>query len=95
MNSIWEGTTNILSLDVLRAIHKSSGSALVHYREDVKRRLNSARESEDLVLASEKVEKSLDDVLTMASSIDPEMLQMAARDLAYSLSRIFMGTCCS
>jgi len=32
---IWEGTTNVLSLDVLRAVDKSNGGVLVSFSKEV------------------------------------------------------------
>jgi len=32
---IWEGTTNVLSLDVLRAVDKSNGGVLVAFSKEV------------------------------------------------------------
>jgi hypothetical protein len=39
---IWEGTTNILSLDVLRAIGKSKGETLLAFERNLKNRLKQA-----------------------------------------------------
>ncbi|CAG2215212.1 Acyl-CoA dehydrogenase family member 11 [Mytilus edulis] len=38
--TIWEGTTNILSLDVLRCISKSNGQALISLQNDVDNKLS-------------------------------------------------------
>uniref|UniRef100_A0A0B6ZTS2 Acyl-CoA dehydrogenase 11-like C-terminal domain-containing protein n=1 Tax=Arion vulgaris TaxID=1028688 RepID=A0A0B6ZTS2_9EUPU len=91
VNAIWEGTTNILSLDVLRAVNKSSRSVLGHFRSDVLTRIHTAREFPNLQEASSKVEKALREVLQAAVKLPPDCVEMAAREFAYSLSRIYIG----
>jgi hypothetical protein len=33
VNTIWEGTTNVLGLDVLRVLKETKGEALLHFKE--------------------------------------------------------------
>lgn len=33
VNTIWEGTTNVLGLDVLRVLNETKGQALLHFKE--------------------------------------------------------------
>ena len=40
--TIWEGTTNVLSLDVLRALVKSQGTVLQAFINEVNARLDAA-----------------------------------------------------
>ncbi|XP_012946238.1 acyl-CoA dehydrogenase family member 11 [Aplysia californica] len=91
VTAIWEGTTNILSLDVLRAIQKSSGSVLLHFRDEVTARLLPAKEVGDLEQSACRVEVAMGQVLGAAAQMSPDQLQMAARQFAYSLARIYMG----
>lgn len=91
VNAIWEGTTNILSLDVLRAINKSAGSVLNHFRNSVLACISSAKECQDLQVPACRVEKSLQDVLQFATKLPQNCVEMAAREFAYSLARIYMG----
>ncbi|GAA6084574.1 acyl-CoA dehydrogenase family member 11-like isoform X1 [Tachysurus ichikawai] len=90
--SIWEGTTNVLSLDVLRSISKSSGHVLQAYFSDVEERLRVAGPT--LLPAVQSLSSSLSGLaqfIQTAESRPPESLQLAARDLAYSIARIYMG----
>jgi len=89
--SIWEGTTNILSLDVLRAVSKSKGSVLVHFKNQVHHHLSGAHELSELASSAAKVVSSLDQTLALATKMTPDHLMMASRDLSYSLARIYMG----
>lgn len=91
VNAIWEGTTNILSLDVLRAITKSSGTVLKCYHEDVTRRIQAGRSNAELQEAVTAVQQSVNNVLGLASKLSPDLVEMAARDFAFSLARIYMG----
>ena len=88
--TIWEGTTNILSLDVLRAIAKSEGKALQSFHEDVEAKLASTADRGDLKTATGKVRQASGAILQFAGE-NTSCLEFAARDFAYSLSRTYMG----
>uniref|UniRef100_A0AAY5EBX2 Acyl-CoA dehydrogenase/oxidase C-terminal domain-containing protein n=1 Tax=Electrophorus electricus TaxID=8005 RepID=A0AAY5EBX2_ELEEL len=90
--SIWEGTTNVLSLDVLRSISKSSGLVLEAFFSDVKDRLHVASPALGPVVSRVGASlSSLAQFIQTAASRPPASLELAARDLAYSLARIYMG----
>jgi len=91
---IWEGTTNILSLDVLRSVAKSNGETLRAFSSHVKKRLSHALVSNHEMLKHEasKVNSALDQLMQVASSVDPSVLQVGARDFAFSLARIFIAS---
>lgn len=89
---IWEGTTNVLSLDVLRAIEKES--ALVPFLTDLRTRLGMIRQGE-LLASAHRVKQALAKIeafVPEALSAGPEYLQAGARGLAFSLARTFGGT---
>uniref|UniRef100_A0A673HRU8 Acyl-CoA dehydrogenase family member 11-like n=1 Tax=Sinocyclocheilus rhinocerous TaxID=307959 RepID=A0A673HRU8_9TELE len=78
--SIWEGTTNVLSLDVLRSIAKSSGSVLQAFFTDL------------LVCVCVCLQERLLARFAQTAAARPAgTLELSARDLAYSLARIYMG----
>uniref|UniRef100_A0A8C2H3P4 Acyl-CoA dehydrogenase family member 11-like n=1 Tax=Cyprinus carpio TaxID=7962 RepID=A0A8C2H3P4_CYPCA len=90
--SIWEGTTNVLSLDVLRSIAKSSGSVLQAFFTD--ERLQVAEASAALRPAVTSLHTSLSALKRFAQTAAARptgTLEQSARDLAYSLARIYMG----
>uniref|UniRef100_A0A8C1UZ32 Uncharacterized protein n=1 Tax=Cyprinus carpio TaxID=7962 RepID=A0A8C1UZ32_CYPCA len=92
--SIWEGTTNVLSLDVLRSIAKSSGSVLQAFFTDVTERLQVAEASAALRPAVTSLHTSLSALKRFAQTAAARptgALEQSARDLAYSLARIYMG----
>ncbi|KAJ8005680.1 hypothetical protein DPEC_G00120440 [Dallia pectoralis] len=91
--SIWEGTTNVLSMGVLRCIARTSGLILQSYfthtqsliATDILPSLSGAVRSVDSALCG------LKEFLQDAAVKPPGYLELAARDLAYSLARIYMG----
>ncbi|XP_033109420.1 acyl-CoA dehydrogenase family member 11-like isoform X2 [Anneissia japonica] len=95
--SIWEGTTNILSLDVLRAITKSNGQVLLSFFEDIECKLKNITLSQnnDLKNSALNVTKSLKDIknfVEMSYHQSSSYMEAAARDFAFSLARIYMAT---
>ncbi|XP_014786027.1 acyl-CoA dehydrogenase family member 11 [Octopus bimaculoides] len=86
---IWEGTTNILSLDVLRALH-SSKEILESFGNNVRMLVSSASQHELLNTASCNVVKAMDETMQMMIS-NKDVLASAARDLAFSFARIYIS----
>ncbi|XP_003745691.1 acyl-CoA dehydrogenase family member 11-like [Galendromus occidentalis] len=89
---IWEGTTNILSLDVLRALHKSQGEALRAFAHSVAESLSGAElhSDENLRKSALTVQKAVEDIVDFATN-NQDIIQLAARDLAYSIARTYIG----
>lgn len=89
--SIWEGTTNILSLDALRAIHKEN--AAVAFLEDVQQRLHQIK-LQDLIQSKVKVQNVAQKLQNYIHSpqINDEEQQTGARQLAYSLTQTFAAS---
>jgi len=89
---IWEGTTNVLSLDVLRAIQKSNGGVLVSFNKEVTRRLAQIKliPAEELHESVNRVYQALERTMQFAQQ-HSDKLEVAAREFAFSLSRIYMG----
>jgi len=85
--SIWEGTTNILSLDALRAMERSD--ALPEWASDVRRRLSGIK----LATLSSCTEQTLNAVQSIeqyaarAASAGNEFQQAGARGFAFSIAR--------
>ncbi|XP_030592872.1 acyl-CoA dehydrogenase family member 11 [Archocentrus centrarchus] len=92
--SIWEGTTNVLSLDVLRCVARSSGMVLHAYFDQAKSLLAGASSVSALAPAVKTVVDALSELeefVQIAATRAPSYLELAARDLAYSLARIYTG----
>eukprot|EP00731_Ephydatia_muelleri_P022899 Em0015g482a len=97
---IWEGTTNILSLDVLRVLQKSnlevSLGALKSFVSLVKSRISNTRQLErkDLLPSAVALGGKVDRVVSFVSDTHPQLgsvMESAARDFSYSLAHIFIG----
>ena len=88
LGSIWEGTTNIVALDVLRAaLREGAGEALL---EDLTERL-SRLQAEPVRRAAESVRASLDRVrseLVRLPDLDPEDREVRAVDFAGRLATL-------
>lgn len=85
--SIWEGTTNVLSLDMLRAIEKEG--AFKPFVEGILRRLADAK-NPALATEAALVKQScgeLQKFLQVAVGEGPDFVQATARKFAYSLAR--------
>lgn len=85
--SIWEGTTNVLSLDVLRAIEKTD--ALGAFLRDGRRRLDALR-VDALASGVSRIEAALgfiEHFAARAAAEGREFAEMHARAFAFALAR--------
>ncbi|XP_066056054.1 acyl-CoA dehydrogenase family member 11-like isoform X2 [Chamaea fasciata] len=92
--SIWEGTTNILSLDVLRSLAKSQGQVMAVFLSTVQKKLELASGTEELSPAVQRTREaigSLRQFMADAGSEQALTMELAARDFSYSLARIYTG----
>jgi hypothetical protein len=88
--SIWEGTTNILSLDALRAMERSD--ALAEWTSDVKQRVEGVTEAlsscvERTLKAVERIQRYAARAATEAT----EFQQAGARGFAFAVARTEAG----
>ncbi|NWI51021.1 ACD11 dehydrogenase, partial [Calyptomena viridis] len=92
--SIWEGTTNVLSLDVLRSLAKSQGQVMAVFLSSVQKKLELASGTTELAPAVQRMREavgSLTQFMEAAGSEPTVTMELAARDFSYSLARIYMG----
>jgi alkylation response protein AidB-like acyl-CoA dehydrogenase len=83
---IWEGTTNVLSLDVWRAIERSS--ALEAWLEDVRQRLAAAM-SDALRSAASRVSEAADRIERYVEEArGSDQREAGARRLAFAIARV-------
>jgi putative acyl-CoA dehydrogenase len=91
--AIWEGTTNVLSLDVLRAIEKDA--VFEPFVQDVSRRLSQIK-SEELKSSTQKITKSLAGLQTEfkhhLSSGGTSGAEAGARAFAWRLAEIYVAS---
>jgi len=89
---IWEGTTNVLALDVLRAMEKEG--AFEPFAEDVSQRLRKVK-GDALAESVRRVRKALEtlqDGRKRMDSADPEYAEAMARPFAFGLARTYIGS---
>ncbi|KAM6377577.1 acyl-CoA dehydrogenase family member 11-like isoform 1-T3 [Pluvialis apricaria] len=92
--SIWEGTTNILSLDVLRSLTKSQGQAMAVFFSTVQKKLERASSTAKLEPAVKQTRDAISSLARFtqaAGSKGALTMELAARDFSYSLARIYTG----
>ncbi|XP_060541118.1 acyl-CoA dehydrogenase family member 11-like isoform X1 [Pantherophis guttatus] len=92
--SIWEGTTNILSLDVLRCILKSQGKALDVFFSTAQAKLEAATRQPELQASVQIIQNNLQKLKQFVRRMDSKGeagWQLAARDFAYDLAWIYEG----
>ena len=90
--SIWEGTTNVLSLDVLRAIDKDA--AFAPFLADLRGRLEIIQAGE-LAACRDRVREAvarLETHLRQGLSRDTDFLQAGARAFAFGLARTYTAS---
>ncbi|XP_069817569.1 acyl-CoA dehydrogenase family member 11-like isoform X2 [Dendropsophus ebraccatus] len=92
--TIWEGTTNILALDVLRSVIKSQGQVLSAFFSSTQEKLEAASNTPSLSQTSTRLMhalQNLKDFTRKAGTRGNGFMELAARDFAYSLAKIYMG----
>jgi putative acyl-CoA dehydrogenase len=87
--AIWEGTTNVLSLDALRAIDKES--ALPHFLADVRGRVATTIAPE-LAVSVARVSEACQRIEKHLASCRGASLQAAARSFAFALARVYSAS---
>lgn len=90
MLPIWEGTTNILSLDVLRAILKTNGEVITAFVSHCRYVLQSCGSSEPVTLLLHSLDRLVDYMAVQFPQIESNELR--ARELSFTIARIYIGT---
>lgn len=91
--SIWEGTTNVLSLDVLRVLMKTNGEALHCFTLVVNSKISAALTGDNELSEAAKMIKSRLEKISAVITQDPRTLEAGARCFAYSLARVYAAAC--
>jgi len=88
---IWEGTSSVMSLDVVRAITKTKGEALVALVTKVDSVMSTARTVPSLEDVSEKTSRAVKDMVTSVRD-NPDRIEAMARDLCVSIAHTYIAT---
>ncbi|KAI8394217.1 uncharacterized protein BYT42DRAFT_553726 [Radiomyces spectabilis] len=91
VNTIWEGTTNVLAMDVLRVLRETKGQALQHFKKVLSQKVADALNiSQDrLKGAAAKIQQAftiIDRFIQNAKSQLP--MEVGARQLTFALGRV-------
>ncbi|XP_069616229.1 acyl-CoA dehydrogenase family member 11-like [Ranitomeya imitator] len=92
--TIWEGTTNILSLDVLRSVIKSQGQVLGAYFSSSQEMLEASSNVPGLSQPVSHLLQALQSLKAFtqkAGERGSNYMELAARDFAYSIAKIYIG----
>jgi len=83
---IWEGTTNVLSLDTWRAIERTN--ALAPWLDDVRARID-VELPESLVVAARSTREAADCITRHVAAVqEPTQREASARRLAFAIARV-------
>ncbi|KAG2193609.1 uncharacterized protein EV154DRAFT_527212 [Mucor mucedo] len=93
VNTIWEGTTNVLSMDVLRVIQETKGKCLLTFRNMVKEKVDRAAQASPLLVEAVKsVHIALHNIDTFVNSNKTRIeIESNARQLTFALGRTLAG----
>jgi putative acyl-CoA dehydrogenase len=84
--SIWEGTTNVLSLDMLRAVEKENGlTAFIEFSNQILDNITNAELQQQKNAAQEKLNTLLSFIKNLKSN---EATVAASRDIAFYLAEL-------
>ncbi|KAM3939627.1 acyl-CoA dehydrogenase family member 11-like [Leptodactylus fuscus] len=92
--TIWEGTTNILSLDVLRSVIKSQGHVLSAFFSSAQEKLEASSNIPSLSQPIAQLLQALQNLKNFTQKAGMKgngFMELAARDFAYSLAKIYIG----
>ncbi|KAF9344859.1 hypothetical protein BGX26_003819 [Mortierella sp. AD094] len=95
VNTIWEGTSNVLSLDVLRVMAETGGDALELYSETVRNIIAPLKDQAQWIKASQSIEKSLEMIsnhFTNYATLETrKLLEASARGLTFAMADVISG----
>ena len=85
---IWEGTSSVMSLDVVRALQKTGGEALVALQARVEQIVQNSPPS--LTASGTAISSSMSNILKTIH-FNPERIQASARDLCLSIAHTYIA----
>jgi len=87
---IWEGTSNVMSLDIVRAIRKTKGEVLRAFTARIQQIAKQVEGHTGLNKPGKQIEETTLKVVGLLSG-SPGLLQFCGRDLALSLAHLYIG----
>ncbi|XP_035234132.1 acyl-CoA dehydrogenase family member 11-like [Stegodyphus dumicola] len=87
---IWEGTTSVLSMDVVRSFSKTRYEVLSALHRSIISSIENAKQNPDLKDACLKVETSIKHITGFVEKFS-HLLNVAAKDISFSIARTYIG----
>ncbi|KAF9923721.1 hypothetical protein FBU30_006224 [Linnemannia zychae] len=95
VNTIWEGTTNVLSLDVLRVMAETGGDALELYAETIRDIIAPLKDQNEFARSVNSIEESLTLISQhfnkYATLETRKFLEASARGLTFAMADVISG----
>ncbi|KAI8890160.1 acyl-CoA dehydrogenase/oxidase C-terminal [Backusella circina FSU 941] len=94
VNTIWEGTTNVLAMDVLRVIRETKGQAILHLQKVCLEKVSRSVSAQPALKEAGNAIKTAFNNITSFAASTTEMLEIeaTARQLTFALGRTLAGT---
>ncbi|KAG0045459.1 hypothetical protein BGZ83_009331 [Gryganskiella cystojenkinii] len=95
VNTIWEGTSNVLSLDVLRVMAETGGEAMEVYTKTIREIMAPLKNKPEWVKSAKSLEESLILIairFTAYATVEGRnVLEASARGLTFAMADVFSG----
>lgn len=93
VNTIWEGTTNVLAMDVLRVLRQTRGEAYKLFEKVLlAKTTESLKKAKQLEAAAARVRHALVNIRVFISTqLETPLFDASARDLTFALGRVLAG----
>merc|ERR1719474_1035819 len=88
---IWEGTSSVMSLDVVRAIHKTRGDALLVFKSHVEQVAGEAEKVSGLESAARQASQASRDIMSIVQQ-NQNNIETLARDMCVSLAQTYIAS---
>ncbi|KAF7732476.1 hypothetical protein EC973_003221 [Apophysomyces ossiformis] len=91
VNTIWEGTTNVLAMDVVRVLRETNKTVLDTFEKILLDKINSAPLSALRSTTATNIRHALRNIRHFVTMADPVQLETSARQLTFALGRVLAG----
>ncbi|KAG0172880.1 hypothetical protein DFQ28_009886 [Apophysomyces sp. BC1034] len=91
VNTIWEGTTNVLAMDVVRVLRETKGAALETFEKVLSDKINRAQRSDLRGEPTTHIRHALRNIRHFVTIANPVQLETSARQLTFALGRVLAG----
>ncbi|KAG1641646.1 hypothetical protein G6F44_005615 [Rhizopus delemar] len=91
VNMIWEGTTNVMAVDVLRVMRETKNGCLTSFKKVIEKKVKeSTQVSDQLIKPGQAIHTALANIDVFLQSAS-DQLEANARQLTFALGRVLAG----